>query len=116
MGEMQSSRNFTSEFTRQTKSPKDCAMPMLFALAKPKFSGLRINLNSGYNSATSSGVPSVDALSTTITSEHTEAQCSRSDARHSRTYFLAFQTTITTDTRAVPAWVAGKDWGSVLEM
>jgi len=98
MGEMQSSRNFTSEFTRQTNSPELAAIPMLFALANPRFSWLRISLNSGYSSSTSSGVPSVEALSTTMISEHDLAQCSLKEPRHSRTYFLAFHTTMTTET------------------
>src|SRR5580700_1249848 len=80
---------------------------MLLALANPKLSGLRINLNSGNISAISSGVPSVEALSTTITSEHSFEHCSRNDPRHSITYFLAFQTTMTTETRAGPA----SGWG-----
>src|SRR5580700_3185777 len=83
---------------------------MLLALAKPKFSALRINLNSGNIAATSSGVPSVDALSTTITSAPTFWQCSRNEPRHSSTYFWAFHTTMTTDTRVGSAF-AGR--GSV---
>src|SRR5580658_1676736 len=86
-------------------------MPILLALANPRFSRLRISLNSGNNSATSSGVPSVEALSTTITSQHTGAQCCRNDSRHSSTYFLAFHTTMTTEARAGAA--CGASWGAI---
>src|SRR5580658_3760145 len=90
-------------------------MPILLALANPRFSRLRISLNSGNNSATSSGVPSVEALSTTITSQHTGAQCCRNDSRHSSTYFLAFHTTMTTEARAGAACGCGESWGAVWE-
>src|SRR5579863_1313672 len=85
-------------------------MPMLLALAKPKLPELRISLNSGKSSATTSGVPSVEALSTTITSEQTWEQCSRRVSRHSMTYFFAFQTTITTETRATRDCGCGEGW------
>src|SRR5689334_12098882 len=67
MGERQSSVNLTSEFTKQTYSPELFSIPMLLALANPRFSELRTRVNSGNMVAISSGVPSVDALSTTIT-------------------------------------------------
>lgn len=108
MGEMQSPVNFTSEFTRQTQSPRLFAMPMLFAFANPRFSELRINVNCGNISETISGVPSEEALSTTITSWEKSWQCSRSELRHSKTYFLAFQVTMTIDTSGRSSEGAGE--------
>src|SRR5205823_9850912 len=88
---------------------------MLLALAKPRFSEFRMSLNSGKSSATSSGVPSVEALSTTITSEHARAQCRRRVSRHSITYFFAFHTTMTTDTRGAAIVLRGELSESKLE-
>src|SRR5580698_11602923 len=89
-------------------------MPMLLALANPRLSAFRISLNSGNISSTSSAVPSLEALSTTITSEQARAQCSRSDSRHSCTYFFAFHTTITTETRTGRV-CGGSDGSATLE-
>src|SRR5580658_4622690 len=85
---------------------------MLLALANPRFSELRMRTNSGNISATSSGVPSLDALSTTITSSQELRQCSRNDSRHSITYFLAFHTTITTETLGRAAWDSADNTGN----
>src|SRR5271156_6102012 len=89
-------------------------MPILLALAKPKFSPLRISLTSGKRSATSSGVPSLEALSTTTTSEYALPQHSRKDARQSITYCLAFHTTMTMETRAVLACNAWNGRGDIV--
>ena len=57
-----------SELIRQTYFPSLFSIPTLLAFAKPRFSVLRIKCTCGYFSATRSGAPSMDALSTTMVS------------------------------------------------
>src|SRR3954447_4168904 len=84
-------------------------MPVLLPPPMPRFS-CSITRTSGNRSRTSATVPSVEPLSTTITSR------SRTDARHCSIHGSAFHVTTTTDTSGTaPRHGALRPWGAPVE-
>src|SRR5438445_7726173 len=69
-------------------------MPMLLALAKPRFARFRTSFTSGKRSCTISQEPSVEALSTTMISARAKSASARADCRHCCKKLFAFQLTI----------------------
>src|SRR5262249_16858823 len=73
----------------------------LLALEKPRLAELRMRRTSGNSAATISGAPSVEALSTTITSRETPCGWSWRDSRQSRNKSPQFQLAMQTETSMV---------------
>src|SRR4051794_8690333 len=82
-------------------------MPWLQARAKPAFLSFVITRTSENDRASISRVPSVEALSTTMSSSSAEVVCVRSDPRQLRRWSAPFQLAITTLTRGV-SLIAGR--------
>src|SRR3990170_4591552 len=97
---MQPPSTTISEFMRQTNFPALAMMPMLLALANPRFSSDLMSLTSGKSSSTASAEPSDEPLSTTIISAQGGSSSYR-DMRQPIRYSLAFQLTIIIDTSGI---------------
>src|SRR3954452_20639532 len=98
-----------SELSRKKYRPAAARMPVLLPPPMPRFS-CSITRTSGNRSRTSATVPSVEPLSTTITSR------SRTDARHCSIHGSAFHVTTTTDTSGTaPRHGALRPWGAPVE-
>src|ERR1039457_778953 len=72
---------------------------MLFPLAKPRFSRLRMSFTAGNSRSTTSGVPSEEALSPTMSSTSEQFEANWRLFRQSLMIPQLFQVTTTTDTR-----------------
>src|SRR3981189_1930259 len=82
------------------------AIPWLFAAGRPRLVLFAITRTHGAAAATDSRVPSLDALSTTMTSHGTDGGFVTSASRQSSSASRAFHVTITTDTHARPSGFA----------
>ena len=85
-----------SGFISSSQRPEARAAPTLTAPPKPTFSGNRSTVADGSDEAIASAEPSVDALSTTITSYGTVGLAARSLARHRRVNSRVWYETMTT--------------------
>ena len=99
-----------SELSSRNASPRAAAMPWLLAAAKPRLRSLAISRTAGKRSRSSAGLPSVEALSTTMTSCATPAAETATDssarASRSRVLKLAMMTLMSgvcCDVTAAPA-------------
>ena len=103
-------RTTVSGLSSRNRWPRAACMPWLLAAPKPRLVALAISCTCGYAARSRSGVPSDEALSTTITSAQPPTSAGRSESRQSRSRSRTFQPTMITDSVGLPT---GGDCGTL---